>query len=338
MYDDHSRQNEVGGTTDDLTEITVVGDDDTGIITKITAFLLKRGINVEELDQAVQDGIFRMTMNVDTSEMVTSQAKLRENLGELSDELNVDIQVWFPTTSERQSLAVLVTKESHCLEALLEEWSSGELGADIEVVMGNHSDLEPLAAEYGVPFHDIGDDTGVPDEDELLNRLADYGIDLIALARYIRILSPKVVFRYCNRIINVHPSLLPSFPGASAYRQAIEEGVRIAGVTSHYVTTDLDQGPIISQRAFNVPSNATEEQLKQLGQPLEAEALIEAIKLHLNDELAVHHGRTELRNPEENNAQLGVPENVNRLNPDAPVDGYEQYVDSRVDEVASADS
>jgi formyltetrahydrofolate deformylase len=320
------------------TEITVIGDDDTGIITEITAFLSQRHINVEELDQAVQDGIFRMTMHVDTSEMVTSQARLREELESLGDELGVDVQVWFPAAGETQSLAVLVTKESHCLEALLEESKNGDLDVDIPVVIGNHDDLEPLATEYGVPFHDIGDETGVPNEDELLDRLADYDIDLIALARYIRILSPKVVFRYRNRIINVHPSLLPSFPGASAYSQAIEKGVRIAGVTAHYVTTDLDQGPIISQRAFNVPHNPTETQLERLGQPLEAEALIEAIDCHLNDKLAVHRGRTELRNPGETTAQLGVPESIERLNPDVPVDGHDRYVESRLEEVASADS
>jgi formyltetrahydrofolate deformylase len=323
--------------TDGLTEITVVGEDDTGIVAEITSFLFERSINIEDLDQAVREGTFRMTMHVDTSEMVTTQEKLRADLDELSDTFNVDIQVRFPSTGETQSLAVLVTKESPCLEALLEEWESGELDADIDVVIGNHNDLEPLAAEYGVPFHDIGDETGVPDEDELLELLADYEIDLIALGRYIRILSPEVVFRYDNRIINVHPSLLPAFPGASAYMQAIEEGVRIAGVTAHYVTTDLDQGPIIAQRAFNVPDDATEEELEQLGQPLEAEALIEAIQLHLNDEVTVHRGRTKLRNPEETDAQLGAPEEINRLNPDAPVDGYNQSAGREADEVASAD-
>jgi formyltetrahydrofolate deformylase len=324
--------------TGTLTEITIVGGDDTGIITEIMAFLSERRINVEDFDQAASDELFRMTMHVDTSEMATSQARLREELDSLGDELGVDVQVWFPAAGETQSLAVLVTKESHCVEALLEESKNGDLDAKIPVVIGNHDDLEPLATEYGVPFHDIGDETGVPDEDELLDILADYDIDLIALARYIRILSPKIVFRYRNRIINVHPSLLPSFPGASAYSQAIEKGVRIAGVTAHYVTTDLDQGPIISQRAFNVPHNPTEKQLEQLGQPLEAEALIEAIDLHLNDELSVHDGRTELRNPGETTAQLGVPESIERLNPDVPVDGHERYVESRIDKMVSADS
>jgi len=146
------------------------------------------------------------------------------------------------------------------------------------------------------------------------------------LARYMRILSPDVVFRYEDRIINVHPSLLPAFPGASAYMQAIEEGVRIAGVTAHYVTTDLDQGPIITQRAFNVPDDATEEELQAIGQPLEADALLEAIDLHLNDEVTVHRGRTKLRDPEDTDAQLGAPRDLDQANPDRPIDGLGEYV------------
>jgi formyltetrahydrofolate deformylase len=323
--------------TREWTEITVVGEDDTGLIAEVTSFLFERKANIVDLDQAVRDGTFRMTMQVDTSEMVTTQLKFQEDLEELCDEFGVDVQVRFPSDCENQSIAVLVTKESHCLEALLEAWNSGELEADIEVVIGNHDDLRPLAAQYDVPFHDIGDEKGTPDEEELLDLLADYEIDLIALARYIRILSPEVVFRYESRIINVHPSLLPAFPGAAAYRQALEEGARIAGVTAHYVTTDLDQGPIITQRAFNVPADATEADLKRLGQPLEAEALLEAIELHLNDEISAQFGRTELENPGETNAQLGAPEELNRLIPDQPVDGLDEVAAGESDETATAD-
>jgi formyltetrahydrofolate deformylase len=178
-----------------------------------------------------------------------------------------------------------------------------------------------------VPFHDIGDEKGTPDEDQLLDLLAEYEADLVVLARYMRILSPDVVFRYESRIINVHPSLLPAFPGAEAYMQAIEEGVRIAGVTAHYVTTDLDQGPIITQRAFNVPDDATEEELQQMGQPLEADALIEAIGLHLDDEVSVHRGRTRLRDDvSEDSVQLGAPDDLDAANPDRPIDGLGEIV------------
>ncbi|WP_436929336.1 formyltetrahydrofolate deformylase [Halosimplex halobium] len=318
--------------TSDLTEIVVVGDDDTGLIAEITSLLFERNINIEDLDQAVREGVFRMTMRVDTSEMIVKEETLRENLHELGDDLGVDVQVRFPDDRETQQIAVLVTKESHCLEAIFEAWASGDLGADVEVVIGNHSDLQPLAEKYDVPFHDIGDEKGTPDEDELLDLLAEYDTDLVVLARYMRILSPDVVFRYEDRIINVHPSLLPAFPGASAYMQAIEEGVRIAGVTAHYVTTDLDQGPIITQRAFNVPDDATEAELQEIGQPLEAEALLEAIDLHLNDEVTVHRGRTKLRDPEETDAQLGAPRDLDQANPDRPIDGLGEYVAEQDDE------
>ncbi|WP_436935033.1 formyltetrahydrofolate deformylase [Halovenus marina] len=310
----------------EFTEIIVVGEDETGLIANVTSLLFERGINIEDLDQAVREGVFRMTMRVDTDEMVCTKAKLREDLAELGDELGVDVQVRFPSERDTQQIAVLVTKESHCLEAIFEKWASGNLGADVSVVIGNHSDLEPLAEKYEVPFHDIGDEKGTPDEGELLDILDDYDTDLIVLARYMRILSPDVVFRYESRIINVHPSLLPSFPGAEAYLQALEEGVRIAGVTAHYVTTDLDQGPIITQRAFNVPPDSEVEDLRRIGQPLEAEALLEAIDLHLNDEVTVHRGRTQLRNPEESDAQLGAPSELDELNPDRPIDGLGEYV------------
>ena len=314
--------------TSDFTEITVVGEDDTGLIAEVTTLLFERSINIEDLDQAVREGVFRMTMHVDTSEMVCTEAKLREDLHDLGEDLGVDVKVRFPADRDNQQIAVLVTKESHCLEAIFEAWASGDLDADVNVVIGNHPNLEPLAEKYDVPFHDIGDDNGNPDEGELLELLAEYDADLIVLARYMRILSPDVVFRYESQIIHVHPSLLPAFPGAEAYLQALEEGVRIAGVTAHYVTTDLDQGPIITQRAFNVPQDpdVEAEDLREIGQPLEAEALLEAIDLHLNNEVSVHRGRTRLRDPEESSAQLGAPTELNDMVPDRPIDGLGEFV------------
>ncbi|MXV63579.1 formyltetrahydrofolate deformylase [Natronorubrum sp. JWXQ-INN-674] len=311
--------------TTDITEITVIGDDDTGLVANVTSLLFERGINIEDLDQAVRDGVFRMYLAVDTSEMVCTEETLRQDLNDLGDDLGLDVQVRFPADRETQQIAVLVTKESHCLEALFEAWANDELGADIGVVIGNHDDLQPLAEHYDVPFHDIGDEGGQQNEDELLELLADYDVDLIVLARYMRILSPNVVFRYEDRIINVHPSLLPAFPGAEAYRQAIEEGVRVAGVTAHYVTTDLDQGPIISQRAFDVPDDADLDEMKRRGQPLEADALLEAVKLHLNGDISVHRGRTSVRE-NATQYQLGLPEEIDEFTPDRPVDGIGSVV------------
>jgi formyltetrahydrofolate deformylase len=304
------------------TEIVVVGDDKKGLIARVTSLLFERGINIEDLDQAVRDGVFRMTLHVDTSEMIVKDETLRDDLTDLGDELGVDIQVRFPSDRQTDRIAVLVTKESHCLEALFQAREEGELDAEISVVIGNHDDLEPLAAERGVDFHDIGDEKGVPDENHLLDLLAEYEVDLVVLARYMRILSPNVVFRYESRIINVHPSLLPAFPGAEAYRQAREEGVRVAGVTAHYVTTDLDQGPIITQRVFDAPAGAEVEELERRGQPLEAAALVEAVRLHLDDAVSVYHGRTEFRDDvDRSQYQLGLSEEADALRPSEPRDG-----------------
>ncbi|WP_128476494.1 formyltetrahydrofolate deformylase [Halorussus pelagicus] len=314
-------------TQRELTEITVIGDDDTGLVARVTSLLFERGINIEDLDQAVRDDLFRMTMRVDTAGMETTRDALRADLGELGDDLGVDVRVRFPDDRETKRIAVLVTKESHCLRRLCE--AEADLDAEISVVIGNHPDLESVAEEYDVPFHDIGDAQGNADEEHLLDLLGEYDADLVVLARYMRILGPNVVFRYEGRIINVHPSLLPAFPGAKAYRQAKEAGVRLAGVTAHYVTTDLDQGPIVAQRAFNVPDGASVETLKERGQPLEADVLLEAVRLHLGDDLSIHRGRTKLRDDaaevatgasDDSAYQLGMPPELDRATPDEPTD------------------
>jgi len=327
VYDEPTGPTEVATVSRQYTEITVVGEDDTGLIARVTTLLFERDINIEDLDQAVRDRTFRMTMTVDTAGMSCTREELRDTLSALGDDLGVDIQVRFPADREARTIAVLVTKESHCLEALFEAWADGELGAEISVIIGNHDDLEPLADNYGVDFHDIGDEKGTPDEGQLLELLDEYDTDLIVLARYMRILSPNVVFRYEDRIINIHPSLLPAFPGAEPYRQAGEEGVRIAGVTAHYVTTDLDQGPIITQRAFDAPPGASAEELQRRGQPLEAEALLEAVRLHLDTAVSVYHGRTELRDDADpGRYRFGLSEAVEDTLPDRPVDGLGEAV------------
>jgi len=307
--------------TTELTEITVIGGDKTGLIARVTTLLFERGINIEDLDQAVRDGLFRMSMRVDTGEMTTERDELREALSELGRELGVEIQVRFPSDRQTQRIAVFVTKESHCLEALLDAQDSNNLNAEISAVIGNRGTLREVAEAHDVPFYDVGDGKGSPDEDRMLDILAEHDVDLIVLARYMRILGPKIVFRYEDRIINIHPSLLPAFPGAAAYRQAKEEGVRIAGVTAHYVTTDLDQGPIIAQRAFDVPDDALIDEIKARGQPLEAEALLEAVELHLDDAVSVHRGRTSLRDgADPSEYQLGLSKTAQNDNPTEPVD------------------
>ncbi|WP_458209630.1 formyltetrahydrofolate deformylase [Haladaptatus sp. NG-SE-30] len=315
-----------------LTEITVVGTDDTGLVARVTTLLFERDINIEDVDQAVRDGIFRMTMHVDTSQMAVSEHRLRRDLAALADDLGVDVRVRFPAERDTRQVAVLVTKESHCLRHLLD--ARGDLDAEIGVVIGNHDDLRPLAERHGIPFHDVGDEKGIHDETQLLSLLDDYDIDLVVLARFMRILSPKVVFRYEGRIINVHPSLLPAFPGAKAYRQAKEAGVRVAGVTAHYVTTDLDQGPILTQRVFNVPEDGSVEEMRERGQPLEADALLEAVRMHLNDDVTIRRGRTELRDGAGRGDRGGDDrDSAGRSDGDRGGDGYRLGMPSELDEV-----
>ena len=316
--------------TREYAEITVIGEDKTGIVAGVTTALFERGVNIEDIDQNVREGLFRMTLHADVSEMVCRRETLREALVAVGEERGVEVTVRFPAERDRDRIAVLVTKERHCLDALFEARESGELSAEIGVVIGNHDDLEPVATSHDVPFHDVGDEKGTPDEDRILELLEEYHVDLVVLARYMRILSPDVVFRYEDRIINVHPSLLPAFPGAAAYRQAREEGVRVAGVTAHYVTTDLDQGPIITQRAFDVPPGASVEELRERGQPLEAEALVEAVRLHLDDAVTTHWGRTEVRDGVDTDEyQFGLPAGHNDRLPETPRD---EAVDADVPE------
>ncbi len=140
-------------------------------------------------------------------------------------------------------MGVLVTKEAHCLEQLCRDRNAGLLSGDLVVVLSNHPDLEPLARMHDLPFHWIGSKDKPAHEDFLVAKLAEYRVDLVVLARYMQILTPRVIERYPFRIINIHPSLLPYHPGSNAYKQAWEEGVRVSGCTAHFVTEQLDAGP-----------------------------------------------------------------------------------------------
>ena len=155
--------------------------------------------------------------------------------------------------------------------------------------------LEPLAKKAKIPFIAIEEKNQQKAEEEIIKICKDYEIDLISLARYMRILSPNFVWRYPNRIINIHPSLLPAFPGALAYAQAYERGTKIVGVTSHYVTENLDQGPIIFQDSFKVDPNDTLEKIKAKGQKLEADTLLKAMKMHLENKLEVRWRKVHIK-------------------------------------------
>jgi formyltetrahydrofolate deformylase len=256
--------------------ITVVGKDREGIVATFTNFAFSKGGNIEKVNQNVIKGLFGMYLEVSFSKAVDLK------------KFDSDIQ----SLSKKEKM-VLVTKEPLCLETILANAKS--LKGKISVIIGTEKTLESLAKKAKIPFVAIEDKVQSEAEEKIIQICKQYNIDLISLARYMRILSPNFVWRYPNRIINIHPSLLPAFPGALAYAQAYERGTKIVGVTSHYVTENLDQGPIIFQDSFKVDPNDTLEKIKTKGQKLEADTLLKAMKMHLENKLEVRWRKVHIK-------------------------------------------
>lgn len=289
-------------------QITIVNSGGKGGLGRVATLLFRYGAKITDVEVESADGVTKADVSVDLTGAECNGAELRQELREVRTEIDGVVTVTYADPDRAQQVATLVTKECHCLERLLEAERDGELDGEIAVVIGNHPDLEPIAERNDVPFYDIGDEDGVPDEDRLLDLLVKHEVDLVALARYMRILSPKVVYAYENRIINIHPSLLPAFPGAKPYQQALNAGVTVSGVTTHYVTTELDQGPIITQDTFPVPPEADVAELKNRGCPLEAEELLSAINLHLTGsiEVTAEGEQTTVNAPVESAESVGI--------------------------------
>ena len=181
------------------------------------------------------------------------------------------------------------------MQAILEAKNKNQLRGEIAVIVGTENALASMAKKARIPFVLVNEKDQERAENKIIAIMKRYNIDLIVLARYMRILSPNFVWRYPNRIINIHPSILPAFPGAYAYVQAYERGAKIVGCTAHYVIEDLDQGPIIFQDAFAIDENETLESLKRKGQRLEAKTLLEAVKMHLEGRLEVYWGKVHVK-------------------------------------------
>ncbi len=271
--------------------ITVIGKDKTGVIARVTNFLFAQHANIEALEEQVTRGQFSMTLQASWQVKMLDVAAVQNGLARLAKALQMEIKLRFTHPQRKQRMAILVTREPHCLEGLMRAHQAGQLKrAEPALVVGNRPDLEPLARTYKLPFVLIPWSERVEAEQRLLQLLDEYEIDFMVLARFMKILSPNVVWRFKNKIINVHPSLLPSFPGAQAYRQAYEHGVKIAGVTAHFVSMHLDEGPIIAQASFEIPPDWNLKQIIAAGQKREKEVLLKAVKLYLAKRLDVYWG------------------------------------------------
>ena len=271
--------------------ITVVGKDRGGIVAAFTNFVFTKGGNIEQVNQNVIKGLFGMYLEVSFTKKLDVK-KFDSEIQQLAKKEKMDVNTHHESNSQK-NIAIFVTKEPHCLEEILKNKNS--LKGRISVIVGTEKTLQPMAKKEKIPFIVVEEKVQDKAEQKIINICKKYNIDLIVLARYMRILTPNFVWRYPHRIINIHPSLLPAFAGALAYAQAYERGTKIIGVTSHYVTENLDQGPIIFQDSFKVDPNDTLEKIKKKGQKLEATTLLKAVKLHLENKLEVRWRKVHIK-------------------------------------------
>jgi len=275
--------------TKHLATVTLIGHDKAGVIARITQLLFQLGANIEAMEEQVTRGQFSMTLQASWTTARFDREKIQQGVRKTARELDMEAKFHFAPTGP-QRLAILVTKEPHVLEGLLAR-SSAKLGAQPVVVIGNRPVLAPLAKQKKLPFYEVPFNDRVQAEQRVLQLLEKHEVDFIVLARFMKILSPNFVWRWKNKIINIHPSLLPAFPGANAYRQAYERGVKVVGVTAHFVTPNLDEGPIIAQEVLKVHSDEPLASIVERGQALETRCVLRAVRAYVTKRLDVHWGR-----------------------------------------------
>ena len=271
-----------------LAIVSVLGKDQKGVVARFATYMAERGINIEDIEQRVVRGFFLMDMLVDLKDLTGDLSDLITGLLQLGKALDMEVRVHLHSEKRRKRIALLVSKEAHCLTRLMGDFAQGKLNGEPVVVLSNHPDLGPMAQAAGLRFDYRPSDDIEKHFDWLLASFQTHAVDLIVLARYMRILPAKVVSAFRHKIINIHPSLLPYFPGAAPYKQAYESGVRVHGCTAHFVTEQLDEGPVILQDVFHINVGSdTLEDVKENGLSLEADVLSKAVQLFLDEELVV---------------------------------------------------
>ena len=269
-------------------------DDKPGLVAAITSYILQHNGNILDLQQHVdqQHGIFFMRVEWDLENFGISRDDLNTSLEPIMREHNMTWRLQY--SDERLRMALLVSKHSHCLYDLLARWQSGELKVDIPLIISNHPDLARAAESFGIPYHvfPITKDTKAQQETLELQLMAEHSIDFVVLARYMQILSGDFVSHYPNNIINIHHSFLPAFPGAKPYQQAYNRGVKFVGATSHYVTADLDQGPIIEQDIRRTDHRDSVKDLIRKGRDVEKTVLARAVYYHVQHRILTYRNKT----------------------------------------------
>lgn len=269
--------------------------DQKGIIANITNFILDKDGNTTYVEQHVDRdlGEFFMRLECEFDNDEKKLAKFKKAFHQQMIASN-SMQWQMYDTDKKPKMAIFVSKYDHCLYDILSRYASGELKVKIAIIVSNHRDLEPIAQAFSIPFRHIPvtKHTKEKAEQAQFNLLKEYKIDFIVLARYMQILSKNFVDLFSNKIINIHHSFLPAFPGAKPYHSAYKRGVKIIGATSHYVTSDLDEGPIIEQEIVRVSHVHDVEDFILKGRDLEKIVLSRAIKLHLERKVLVYNNKT----------------------------------------------
>ncbi|MEQ1595768.1 MAG: formyltetrahydrofolate deformylase [Casimicrobium sp.] len=265
-----------------------------GIVHRVSGFLVEQGANILEAAQFDDVGTNRFFMRVqfEVTDTAITAASLSERFAGVANEMTM--AATFVATATRVRTLIMVSKQGHCLNDLLFRHKCGQLPIDIPAIVSNHMDFYQLAASYNIPFFHlpVTADTKPAQEGKLREIIAEKQIDLVVLARYMQVLSPSLCEYLNGRAINIHHSFLPSFKGARPYYQAHERGVKLIGATAHYVTTDLDEGPIIEQDVARVNHSMSAEALTIAGSDLECTALSRAVKWHAEHRVLLNSNKT----------------------------------------------
>lgn len=272
--------------------LTLSCPDRLGLVHAVSGFLLERGGNIEEAAQFNDHGTGLFFMRVRFAFATSDEASLRTQLGVLADSLGMTWQLH--AAAVPMKTVILVSKDGHCLNDLLFRWKSGHLAIDVRAIVSNHRDFYQLAASYNVPFHHIPVTaaTKAQAEAKQLEIVEAEGAELVVLARYMQILSNDLCQQLAGRAINIHHSFLPSFKGAKPYYQAHDRGVKLIGATAHYVTADLDEGPIIEQDVARADHTDTVDDLTARGRDTESQVLARAVKWHSEHRVLINGHRT----------------------------------------------
>jgi formyltetrahydrofolate deformylase len=292
----HLPMTAIPSSTDPSSAILLIHcPDSKGIVATVSEFIYKNNGNITFLDQHVDAlrKVFFMRIEWELERFIIPDDKIGEYFDTLIAK-KYDMQWQLHFSHEVPRMALFVSKLPHCLYDILSRWKSREIEVEIPLIISNHADLEPVARQFGIDFHlfEINSQNKREQEEAQLKLLAEHQIELIVLARYMQILSDEFIRQYKNRIINIHHSFLPAFPGAKPYHSAFERGVKVVGATSHYVTTELDAGPIIAQDIIRVSHADTVEDLVRKGRDLEKVILSRSIWHHLQRQILVYQNRT----------------------------------------------